>query len=91
MTGGSGSDTLAGLGGKTRWPAWAGTKPRWTALQFEAGPGGAATGAVTRFIHQTITGLLFDDADGSGAGAAVRIASFSGVPAVGAADIDIIA
>lgn len=57
---------------------------------FEAA-GGAATGAGQRIILDTSNGDLFYDADGSGGGAAVKIASLTGVSTLANTDFVIVA
>ena len=49
-----------------------------------------ATDTNDRVVYNTSTGSLYYDADGSGAGAAQLIATFSGNPAVAATDIVVI-
>jgi Ca2+-binding RTX toxin-like protein len=58
--------------------------------RFKANSTGTATDANDRVIHNTSTGSLYYDADGSGAGAAQIIATFQGNPAVAATDITVI-
>ena len=62
-----------------------------TAAQFESNATGAASTADARFVYNTLSGVLFYDADGSGAGTAAEIATFVGAPALGPGDIVIIA
>lgn len=52
--------------------------------------GGAATEADDRIIYDPTTGNLFYDADGSGSGSAVVIATLTGVPVVQATDFAVI-
>ncbi len=49
--------------------------------------GGAATGAVATVLHDPVTGLLSFDADGTGAGGAVMLASLANHAGLTAADI----
>jgi serralysin len=58
--------------------------------RFKANSTGTATDANDRVIHNTSTGSLYYDADGSGAGAAQIIATFAGNPTVAATDIVVI-
>jgi len=59
--------------------------------RFAAGAGfTSGRDATDRVIYNTSTGSLYYDADGSGAGAAQLIATFSGNPAVAATDIVVI-
>ncbi len=51
---------------------------------------GAATTGAGAFLYSTATGVLSWDADGSGAGAAVNIATLSTKPVISAADFDIV-
>lgn len=44
------------------------------AAAFQSGGGSDALGATVRIVHNTTTGALYYDADGSGAGAAVQFA-----------------
>ena len=46
--------------------------------------------ATERFHYNTATGTLLYDADGNGAGAAVTLATFTGLPALTAADLHFI-
>jgi hypothetical protein len=41
-------------------------------------------------VYNTSTGSLYYDADGSGAGAAILVATFQGNPAIAATDITVI-
>ncbi|GLK55981.1 Ca2+-binding RTX toxin-like protein [Methylopila capsulata] len=50
------------------------------ASMFESNASGIATGADTRFVYSEINGRLFFDADGSGAGKGVLIATLRGAP-----------
>ena len=58
--------------------------------RFKANSTGTATDANDRVIHNTSTGSLYYDADGSGAGAAQLIATFQGNPTVVATDFTVI-
>ena len=59
--------------------------------RFAAGAGfTSGRDASDRVVYNTSTGSLYYDADGSGAGAAQLIATFSGNPAVAATDIVVI-
>jgi Ca2+-binding RTX toxin-like protein len=59
--------------------------------RFAAGAGfTSGRDASDRIIHNTSSGQLFYDADGSGAGAAQLIATFLGNPAITATDITVI-
>lgn len=53
---------------------------------FESNARGLATDADTRFVYSETTGRLFFDADGSGSGKAVLIATLRGAPELTAAD-----
>jgi Ca2+-binding RTX toxin-like protein len=46
--------------------------------------------ATDRVVYNTSTGSLYYDADGSGAGAAQLIATFTGNPAIAATDVVVI-
>jgi Ca2+-binding RTX toxin-like protein len=59
--------------------------------RFAANATGTATQAFGQFVYETDTGLLSWDADGTGGGAAVAIASFTGNPALTASDLTIVA
>ena len=48
---------------------------------------GAASGPGAQFIYETDAGSLWWDADGTGAGARVVVATFTGAPALTASDI----
>ena len=52
--------------------------------------GSAALDADDRIIYDQTTGLLYYDADGNGAGAAVLFAGVAGLPALTAADFTVI-
>ncbi|HYD14462.1 MAG TPA: hypothetical protein VEC11_16570, partial [Allosphingosinicella sp.] len=52
--------------------------------------GAAAADASDRIIYNSLTGQLFYDADGNGAGAAVLFAIASGAPTLGAGDFVVI-
>ena len=68
-----------------------GTKGALTDAEFESGAGlTAALDATTRIIYDTTSGALFYDADGSGSGAAVQLATFTVVPALTLADLFIV-
>jgi trimeric autotransporter adhesin len=59
--------------------------------RFAAGAGfTSGRDASDRVIYNTSTGSLYYDADGSGAGAALLIATFQGNPAIAASDIVVI-
>jgi Ca2+-binding RTX toxin-like protein len=60
------------------------------ANRFVANITGTATTADHRFVYETDTGILTYDADGSGGGAAVVIATLSSAPAITLADFVII-
>jgi Ca2+-binding RTX toxin-like protein len=60
------------------------------ANRFLASTTGTATTADHRFLYETDTGILRYDADGSGAGAAIVIATLTGAPTVAVADFVII-
>jgi Ca2+-binding RTX toxin-like protein len=58
---------------------------------FESADGlASAATAAGRIVYDTMTGDLYYDADGSGAGAAVHIATLTGVPALTAANFVVI-
>jgi Ca2+-binding RTX toxin-like protein len=57
------------------------------ATNFRAGAGAKALDANDFVLYDTATGSLSYDADGSGAGAAVRIAVLTGAPSLGNVDI----
>nr|WP_315475661.1 DUF4214 domain-containing protein [uncultured Undibacterium sp.] len=61
------------------------------AANFVANATGLATAAGHNFIYNTTTGALSFDADGNGAGAAVLLATFTGIPALTAGEFTIIA
>jgi Ca2+-binding RTX toxin-like protein len=52
--------------------------------------GGVASSAAHRFVYNTVNGVLLYDADGSGTGSAIRIATLTSVPALTAADFLVI-
>jgi len=59
--------------------------------RFAAGAGfTSGHDASDRIVYNTTTGQLFYDADGSGAGGALLIATFQGAPAIAATDITVI-
>jgi serralysin len=58
--------------------------------QFYASASGTAHDRNDRIIYDTDNGRLYYDADGSGAGAAVHIATLSGHPALSAGDVFVI-
>ena len=57
---------------------------------FRANATGTAVDANDFIVYETDTGKLFYDADGSGAGAAVQIATLTGAPALAANDFFVI-
>jgi Ca2+-binding RTX toxin-like protein len=59
---------------------------------FEAGDGlaSAADAGTTRIVYDTLTGNLYYDADGNGAGAGVLIATLTGTPGVTEASFNIV-
>jgi Ca2+-binding RTX toxin-like protein len=57
---------------------------------FRASAGGSAADADDFILHDTDSGALFYDADGSGPGAAVQFATLAGNPAITAADFIVI-
>ncbi|WP_426954226.1 beta strand repeat-containing protein [Muricoccus radiodurans] len=59
--------------------------------QFAANTTGLAGDADDRFIYNTATGALFYDANGTGAGGAVQIATLTAMPALSASDFSIVA
>jgi Ca2+-binding RTX toxin-like protein len=59
--------------------------------RFAAGAGfTSGRDASDRIVYNTSTGALYYDADGSGAGTAVQIATLQGIPAISATDIAVI-
>ncbi len=62
-----------------------------TATEFESIVGGSATAATTRITYDTTTGALSYDADGSGSGAAVQLATFTGIPTLAVTEFNIVA
>ncbi|HEX6691306.1 MAG TPA: M10 family metallopeptidase C-terminal domain-containing protein [Burkholderiales bacterium] len=58
--------------------------------RFHASADGVAHDASDRIIYDTDSGVLWYDADGSGAGAAVEIVRLNGAPTVAASDITVI-
>jgi Ca2+-binding RTX toxin-like protein len=85
----SGTDRLrfedaahAGIGATGNWSATDG--------RFWASSTGTAHDATDRVVYNTSTGQLFYDADGSGAGAAVLVATLQGAPSLAATDITVI-
>ena len=63
-----------------------------TAAQFESGAGLADTATPAgRFSYNTTTGALNYDADGSGVIAPVLVGTFTGAPALTAANFSIVA
>jgi serralysin len=72
---------LTGLGGSLPDATW---------LATSAAPT-ANTNAHGQFLYNTSTGALSWDADGSGAGQAVQIASLTGTPAVNLSHFELIA
>jgi serralysin len=58
--------------------------------RFHAAAGGAAHDADDRVIYDTANGDLWYDADGSGAGAAIRFAVLEGAPGLQATDLEVI-
>ncbi|MFZ6757260.1 beta strand repeat-containing protein, partial [Undibacterium sp. Ji50W] len=61
------------------------------AAEFVSNATGAAVGTNAQFDYNTATGVLSYDADGTGAGAAVTVATLTGLPAIVATDIVIVA
>jgi Ca2+-binding RTX toxin-like protein len=59
--------------------------------QFRNQPSNAATGPTPQFVYNTLTGVLFWDADGQGGAAGIAIARFLGTPALTAADVVVVA
>ncbi|MFH5948346.1 hypothetical protein [Roseomonas xinghualingensis] len=62
-----------------------------TADQFTANSAGLATLAGGQFVYETDTGKLWWDADGTGTGEQIVIATFSGQPSLAATDFTLIA
>jgi serralysin len=65
----------------------------WAAGDARFWAGAGVTGghdASDRVVYDTSTGALYYDADGSGAGAAVLVATLQGAPTVSATDITVI-
>ena len=62
-------------------------------VQFVVATGGAlvASDAQAAFLFDTVTGVLAFDADGTGAGAAITIATLTGVANLGVADFSFVA
>ncbi|MFZ6768803.1 beta strand repeat-containing protein, partial [Undibacterium sp. Di26W] len=61
------------------------------AAEFVSNATGAAVGTNAQFDYNTATGVLSYDADGTGAGVAVTVATLTGLPAIVATDIVIVA
>ena len=61
--------------------------------RFITNTSGVANSAagIGQFVYETDVGRLWWDADGTGAGARVSIATFTGLPAVTAADLIVLA
>ncbi|PSJ51068.1 hypothetical protein C7I84_27695 [Mesorhizobium ephedrae] len=57
---------------------------------FRANATGTAQDADDRIVYETDTGKLFYDADGNGAGAAIHFATLTGLPAITAADFQVV-
>jgi len=75
--------TLAALGSAGAWSAGD--------ARFNAGAGfTSGRDSTDRLVYDTSTGSLYYDADGSGTGASVLIATFAGIPALSASDITVI-
>ena len=60
------------------------------AASLVAGAAPAATQAFGQFLYNTGNGQLLWDADGTGGGAAVLLATLSGAPAITASDIEVV-
>ena len=73
----------AGIGAVGNWTA--GDARFWSGAGVTSGHD-----ANDRVVYNTTTGALYYDADGSGAGAAVLVATLQGAPAVSATDISVI-
>jgi Ca2+-binding RTX toxin-like protein len=61
-----------------------------SAANFKANAAGVATDRNDFIVYDTVSGKLFYDADGNGAGAAVQFATLVGAPAITAADFLVI-
>ena len=72
----------AGIGATGTWGAADG--------RFWASAAGTAHDASDRVVYNTTTGALYYDADGSGAGSAVLVATLQGAPTLAASDITVI-
>lgn len=62
-----------------------------TAGEFAANRAGVATQAEAQFIYDTDGGQFYFDADGTGAGASVLLATFQGAPGLNLSDLVLIA
>ena len=61
-----------------------------TAAQFVSGPTPAPTQAHGQFLYHSSGGALYWDADGSGGGAALHLASLTSAPALSLSDFHIV-